>query len=166
MFLSTLITDAPMSFPTLFIRSLVVVHRSGAKSYGLFFPVFIHRILLDLGLDDFLAFEPVHIIAPIGAIFLKQRAAQLKASSKRSRVESSTGDASQDPPSSDPSAEAYVDPTTAVDPPLFALSASSMCTMLDKVMTFQAAHVQLLLDLFNEVVACGHIWQMPKVLLH
>ena len=51
------------------------VHRSSAKSHGLFFPVFIHRILLDLGLEDFLASEPVHIIAPIGATFLRQKAA-------------------------------------------------------------------------------------------
>ena len=49
----TLITDAPISFPTLFIHSLVKVHRSSAKSHGLLFPVFIHRILLDLGLEDF-----------------------------------------------------------------------------------------------------------------
>ena len=59
-----------------------------------FFPVFIHRILLDLGLDHFLAFEAVHIIAPIGATFLRQKATQLKASSKRPCVESSTCDAS------------------------------------------------------------------------
>ena len=31
-----------------------------------------------LGLDDFLAGEPVHIIAPIGATFLRQRAAHLR----------------------------------------------------------------------------------------
>ena len=46
-------------------------------------------------------FEPVHIVAPIGATFLRQRAAQLRASSKCPRVEpsgvaplppSSTGD--------------------------------------------------------------------------
>ena len=75
MFLYALIIDAPMSFPTIFICSLVEVHRSSAKSHGLFFPIFIHRILLDLGLDDFLASEPVHIIALIGATFLRQRAA-------------------------------------------------------------------------------------------
>ena len=90
-----------MSFPTLLIRSLVEVRRSNAKSHGLFFSIFIHRILLDLGLEDFPASEPVHIIALIGATFLRQRAAQLKASSKRPRVESSTGDASQPPPSGD-----------------------------------------------------------------
>ena len=64
-----------MSFPTLFIRSLVEVHRSNAKSHGLFFSIFIHRVLLDLGLEDFPASEPVHVIAPISATFLRQRAA-------------------------------------------------------------------------------------------
>ena len=87
-FLYALVIDAPMSFPTLFIRSLVEVYRSSAKSHSLFFPIFIHRILLDLDLEDFLTSEPIHIIAPIGATFLRQRAAQLKASSKRHRVES------------------------------------------------------------------------------
>ena len=74
-FLYALITDDPISFPTLFISSLVEVHRSSAKSHGLFFPVFIHKILLALGLDDFPASELVHIIAPIGATFFWQRAA-------------------------------------------------------------------------------------------
>ena len=69
------ITNAPMSFPTHFIRSLVEVHRSSAKSRGLFFSIFIHRILLDLSLEDFPTSGPVHIIAPIGATFLRQRAA-------------------------------------------------------------------------------------------
>ena len=68
-FLYALVTDAPMSIPTLFICSLVEVHRSSSKLHGLFFSVFIHRILLHLGLDEFLASEPIHIIAPIGATF-------------------------------------------------------------------------------------------------
>ena len=71
------VIDAPMSFPHLFIRSLIEVHRSSSTAHTLFFPVFIHRILLHLGLEDFLAPEPVHIIAPIGATFLRQRAAQM-----------------------------------------------------------------------------------------
>ena len=87
-------TDASISFPTLFIRFLVEVHRSTSTAHGLFFPVFIHRILLHLDLEDFPIFEPVHIIAPIGATFLRQRAAQMKASSKRPRVESSSSAAS------------------------------------------------------------------------
>ena len=69
--LYALMTDAPLSFPTLFIRSLVEVHRSSSTAHGLFFLVFIHRILLHLGLEDFLASKPVHIITPIGATFLR-----------------------------------------------------------------------------------------------
>ena len=68
-FLYALMTDALMSFPTLFIWSLVEVHRSSSKSHGLFFLIFIHRILLHLSLEDFSMFEPVHIIGPIGATF-------------------------------------------------------------------------------------------------
>ena len=70
-FLYSLVTDAPMSFPTLFIRSLVEVYKISAKSHGLFFPIFIHRILLYLGLEDFNASKLVHIIALIGATFLR-----------------------------------------------------------------------------------------------
>ena len=72
-FLYALVTDAPNSFPYLFLHSLNEVHRSSSTAHALFHPVFIHRILLFLGLDDFLAFEPVHIIAPIDATFLRQR---------------------------------------------------------------------------------------------
>ena len=152
-FLYTLITDAFMSFPSLSISSLVEVHRSSAKSHGLFFPVFIHKILLDLGLEDFLTSEPVHIIAPIGATFLRQRVAQLKASSKRPRFKSSTSDESRPPPSGDPSAEVYVDPIATVDPPPSTSSDSSLCVMLDTVITVQAVHGQILLDVLNKLHA-------------
>ena len=53
-----LVTDAPMSFPYLFIRSLVEVHKSSSSAHALFFPFFIHWILLHLGLDEFPASEP------------------------------------------------------------------------------------------------------------
>ena len=140
-FLYTLMTDAPVSFPTLFIRSLVEVHRSSSTAHGLFFPIFIHRILLHLGLDEFPTSEPVHIIAPIDAIFHRQRATQMKASSKRPRVESSTGAAPPPPPSSgDPIAKEYADPTATVDPPPSASDNSSIRSMLDIVMTIQATH--------------------------
>ena len=65
---TSLITDGPISFLTLFIHSLVEVYRSSAKSYGLFFQVFIHRILLELGLEGFSVSKAVHIIAPIGSV--------------------------------------------------------------------------------------------------
>ena len=133
-FLYALMTDTPMSFPTLFIRSLIEVHRSSSKSHGLFFLVFIHRLLIHLGLEDFPVSEPVHIIAPIGATFLRQRAAQMKARYKLPRVESSIG-ASRPPASGNPTAEEYVGPTTAVDPPPSSSSDASLRSMLDTVMT-------------------------------
>ena len=66
-----LVTNAPISFPHLFLRSLNEVHRSSSIAHALFHLVFIHRIFLFLGLNDFPASEPVHIIAPIGATFLR-----------------------------------------------------------------------------------------------
>ena len=155
-FLYALVTDAPMSFPTLFIQSLVEVHRSSSRSHGLFFPIFIHWILLHLGLEDFLAFEPVHIIAPIGATFLRQKAAQMRASSKRPHVESSLGVTPPPPPplsSGDPTTKEYVDPTAAVDPPPSTSGDSSNRSMLDIVMTVQVAHGQHLVDVLTELQA-------------
>ena len=72
-----LVTNTPMSFPRLFIRSLIEIHRSSSTAHSLFFPIFIHWNLLHLGLDEFLASDPVHVIAPIGATFFRQRTAQM-----------------------------------------------------------------------------------------
>ena len=77
----------------------------------------------------------------------------MKASSKRHRVESSTGDASRPPSSGDPSAKEFVNPTTAVYPPPSSSSDSSIRSMLDTVMTIQAAHGQILLDVLTELQA-------------
>ena len=131
-----------MSFPHLFIRSLVKVHRSSSSTHALFFPIFIHWILLHLCLDEFLAFEPIHIIAPIGATFLRQKAAQMRASSKCPRVESSLGVAPRPyPPSSgDPTANEYVVPTATTTPPPSISDDSSIHRMLDTFMTVQATH--------------------------
>ena len=57
-FLYALVTDAPMSFPHLFIRSLIEVHRSSSTTHALFFPIFIHWILLHLGLEQFPTSKP------------------------------------------------------------------------------------------------------------
>ena len=133
---------------------MVEVHRSSSTAHGLFFPVFIHRILLKLGLDEFPTSEPVHIIVPIGATFLRQRATQMRASSKCSRVESSSGVASPLlPSSSDPIAEEYVGPMATVDPPPSTSGDSSIRSMLDTVITVQAAHGQLLVDVLMELQA-------------
>ena len=68
---------------------------------------------MHLGLVEFLASDPVHIIAPIGATFLRQKAAQMRACSKRPRVEPS-GVAPPPPFSTgDTMAKESVDPTAA-----------------------------------------------------
>ena len=78
----------------------------------------------------------------------------MKTSSKRPRVESSSGVASPPPPSSsDPKAKEYVDPTTAIDPPPSTSGDSSIRSMLDTVMTVQAMHRQLLVDVLMELQA-------------
>ena len=64
-FLYAFVSSASISFPHLFLRSLNEVHRSSTIAHALILPIFIHRILLFLGLDDFPAGEPVHVIAPI-----------------------------------------------------------------------------------------------------
>ena len=106
------------------------------RSYAFFHPIFVHRILLFLGLDDFPASEPVHVIAPIGASFLRQRAAYLRESSKCPRVEPS----GTTPPSSSTSTtsnEAFV--AAAVPPPSISDDFDIRRT-LETVMTVQAAH--------------------------
>ena len=78
----------------------------------MFFLVLIHRVLKYLGLKNFPSQELVHIQAPIEAKFLKQRSAQKKffdpnvGSSKRTQVQSTTGDV--------PHEDMHEDPTIAV----------------------------------------------------
>ena len=62
---------ASISFPHLFLRSLNEVHRSSVVGHALIHPIFIHRILLFLGLADFPSSEPVHVVAPLSATFLR-----------------------------------------------------------------------------------------------
>ena len=73
MFLYALVSGVSISFPYLFLHSLNEVHRSSDVAHAPIHPIFIHRILLFLGVDDFLADKPVHVIAPIGATFLSVR---------------------------------------------------------------------------------------------
>ena len=47
------------------------VHRSSAIGHALIHPIFIHKILLFLGLADFPSGEPVHVVALLGATFLR-----------------------------------------------------------------------------------------------
>ena len=70
-FLYAFVSGASISFPHLFFRSLNEVHRSSTIAHALIHPIFIHRILLFLGLADYPAGEPVHVIATIGTTFLR-----------------------------------------------------------------------------------------------
>ena len=88
-FLYALVFGASISFPYLFLRSLNEVHKSSAVTHALIHLIFIHRIFLFLGLVDFPIGEPVHVIAPIGATFFRQRAAHLRVGSTCLRGESS-----------------------------------------------------------------------------
>ena len=74
-----------ISFPHLFLRSLNEVHRSSVVGHALLHPIFIHRILLFLGLDGFPSGQPVHVVAPIGATFLRQKVAHLRVAPSRPR---------------------------------------------------------------------------------
>ena len=150
-----LVLDALISFPYLFLHSLDEVHRSSSTAHALFHPVFIHSILLFLGLDDFPASELVHIIAPIGATFLRQRVAQMKESSKRPRVEpsgtapplSSTG-----PTFGEASADLVGAAAIAVPPPS-TLDDFVIRRTLETIMTVQVSHVQILVDMLDKLHA-------------
>ena len=111
--------------------------------------------MLHLGLDEFLASEPVHIIVPIGATFLRQRATQMRASSERPKVESSSGVAPPPPPpsSGNPTAEEFVDLTAAASPPPSTSDDSSIRHIMNTVMTIQAAHGPLLVEVFTKLQA-------------
>ena len=141
MFLYTFMSSAPINFPHLFLHSLNEVHRSFAVGHALIHPIFIHRILLFLGLADFPSGEPVHVVAPIGATFLKQRATHLRVDASHPRGESS---GVVPPPSSSTgvdTAEAFgVATTNAVVPPSTISNDSDIQRTLDHVLTVQVAH--------------------------
>ena len=77
MFLYAFMFGASINFPHLFLRSLNEVHWSSSIRHALIYPIFIHRILLFIGLADFPSGELVHVVALLGATFLRQRAAHL-----------------------------------------------------------------------------------------
>ena len=76
----------------------------------------------------------------------------MQASSKRPKVVSSSGAPPPPPPSSsDLATDAFIDPIAAADPPPFASDVSSIHHTLDIVMTVQATHGQLLVDVLAEL---------------
>ena len=117
MFLYAFVSGASISFPHLFLRSFNEVHRSFVVGHVLIHPIFIHRILLFLGLDGFPSGELVHVVAPIGATFLRQRAAHLRVDPMRPKCAPSG--AVPPPPSSTgaDAAETFVAATVDADVP-------------------------------------------------
>ena len=137
MFLYAFISGVSISFPHLFLRSLNEIHRSSAIGHALIYPIFIHRILLFLGLADFPASEPVNVIGPLGATFLRQRAAHLRADPSVFRGASSSS--VPPPPSSTGPAETF-GATAATDvPPPTTSDDLDIRRTLDHVLTVQAA---------------------------
>ena len=153
MFLYAFVSGASISFPHLFLRSLNGVHRSSAVGHALIHPIFIHRILLYLGLNGFPFGEPIHVIAPIGATFFRQRAAQLRVAPSRPRGASSSG--VPPPPSSTGTAAAETLGTVANAniPPPTTSDDSDIRRTLDHVLTVQAAQRQILVDVLDEIRA-------------
>ena len=96
-----------------------------------------------LGLADFSSSEPVHVIGPLGATFLHQRAAYLRADPSVSCGVSSSSVPL--PPSSTGAAA-----TTNVPPPTTS-DDSDIRRTLDYVLTVQAAHEQVLVDILDEI---------------
>ena len=132
-------SDASISFPYLFLRSLNEVHWSSAIGHALIHPIFIHRILLFLGLANFLAGEPVHVVGPLGVTFLRQRAAYLRADPLGPRGASSS-DVPPPPSSTGAAAETYDSTVAAADvPPPTTSDDSDIRRTLDHVLTVQAA---------------------------
>ena len=95
------------------------------------------------------------MIAPIGATFLRQRAAQLRVPPSRPRgassssvppPPSSTGTAAAEPSGTAADVDAAVPPPTATDD-------SDIRRMLDHVLTVQAAQGQILVDVLDEIRA-------------
>ena len=132
-FLYAFMSGVSISFPHLFLCSLNEVHRSSAIRHALMYPIFIHRILLFLGLADFPSSEPVHVVGPLGAIFLRQRAAHLRADPSISRGASS----SSVPPSpfSTGAAETSGAAATTDVPPPTTSNDSDIRRTLDHVLT-------------------------------
>ena len=127
---------------------------TGVQTCALPISIFIHRILLFLGLADFPFGEPVHVVAPLGATFLKQRAAHLRVDPSDLRDASfgdvppppfSTGaDAAETSGGGGGGAATDVPPSTTSDD-------SDIRRTLDHVLTIEAAQGQILVDVLDKI---------------
>ena len=107
---------------------------------------------LFLGLDDFPSGEPVHVVAPIGATFLRQRAAHLRVDPSCPR--GASFGVVPPPPSSigvDTVEASGAAAANADVPPPTTSDDSDIRRTLDHVLTIQAAHGQILVDVLDEI---------------
>ena len=152
MFLYAFMSGASISFPHLFLRSLNEVHRSSTIGHALIHPIFINRILLFLGLADFPTGEPIHVVGPLGATFLRQRATHLRVDPLVSQGAFSSS--VPPPPSSTDAAETSGGgggaAATDVPPPTTS-DDSDIRRTLDHVLSVQAAQGQILVDVLDEI---------------
>ena len=122
---------ASINFPYMFLHSLNEVHRNSAVGHVLIHPIFIHRILLFLDLANFPSGEPVHVVTPIVATFLRQRAAHLRVD--RSRLRGASSDVVPPPPSSTGADTAKASSAAAADadvpPPSTSDDSDIRCTL-------------------------------------
>ena len=140
-------------FPHLLLRSLNEVHRSSAIGHALIHPIFIHWILLFLGLADFPPGEPIHVVAPLGVTFLRQRPTHLRVDPSSPRGASS-GDVPPPPSFTGvDAAETFgADAAATVDiPPSTTSDDSDIRRTLDHVLTVQVAQGQILVDVLDEI---------------
>ena len=98
--------------------------------------------MLFLGLADFPSGELIHVVAPLGATFLRQRTAHLRVDPSGPRGASS-GDVPPPPFSTSAAAVDIPPPTTSDD--------SDIRRTLDHVLTVQAAQGQILVDVLDEI---------------
>ena len=103
-----------------------------------------------LGLTDFPSSEHVHVVGPLGATFLRQRAAHPRADPSVFQGASSS---SVPPlPFSTGPAETSGATAAATDvPPPTTSDDSDIRRMLDHVLTVQAAQGQILVDILDEI---------------
>ena len=105
-----------------------------------------------LGLDGFPSGESVHVVALIGATFLRQRAAHLRVDSSRPR--GASFGVVPPPPSSigvDAAEMSGAVVANADVPPSTTSDDSNIRRTLDHVLTVQAAQGQILVDMLDEI---------------
>ena len=90
-----------------------------------------------LGLADFPSSEPIHVVGPLGATFLRHMAAHLRADPSVSRGASSSN--VPPPPSSTGAAETFGAAAATDAPPPTTSDDSDIRRTLDHVLTIQAA---------------------------